>query len=125
MADHTTEAELRFLLTAARHAKDFVQAIDRMLGAVIVGLEELERMRNTIKRDRQPLDWQSFLAEFERDDAGFVHALRQATCNGFSLGRLEIEAGDSTILTYLKLCKTRLETALSDRYGAKFRVKIV
>lgn len=122
---NTTEAELDFVLSATRAAQDFVQTIDRMLGAVIVGLEELQRVRRTIKQGSPALDWAAFLAEYEKEDASFAHALRQTSCESFAVGRLELIADDSVILSYLKLCKDRLQRALSDKYGAKFRVKII
>lgn len=118
-----TREEIRAVVERLKQARDFGAHLIEQVGVLLDALQELERIREAMKRDSVPINWIEYLGGLESNEP-LVHALKSSTVQTFDLGKLEIQVADPQLRAFINLCKGRLERDLSKKYGAKFNVKV-
>jgi hypothetical protein len=120
----TTGTEIDSLIMAIKTMLSFGQTVRILLEGNLKALQEFDRLRAAIKKNRQALDWDAFLAKFEGIHAELADTLKSARVERFDLGKLELLFKSDDAAMHVDFVKGLIANALADEYGSKFSVAV-
>lgn len=95
-----------------------------LTGAMALGLEELLRLREAIKKNQKPLSWADFVAKFDDAAVPWGKLLKNLEIEYFALGKLIAKAPDGIDWSMWLIFKDQLGEQLKKEFGIDFRIKI-
>lgn len=106
-------------------AKYWVERISRWCEEIEAAIDELERMKTSIKNGKTLIDFEEALEVIAKNNKLAAEALRSAKVERFDLGRLWVSHEDAEQASMLNLMSGLIRRALFEHYKVKFRMRIL